>query len=99
MLIDFGLVAAIGNRAPVGFTPSYAAPEAAAAHKIKAHDMSVGTELDAWSLGVIALEMVLRKPVFGNSATFDEVWMSSESPPGTCHFYCLSVGLFTRFVF
>jgi serine/threonine protein kinase len=73
VLIDFGLVASIGSRAPVGFTPTYAAPEAAQAYRQNDADMLVTTELDAWALGVIALEIVLQKPPFGRMAPFQEV--------------------------
>lgn len=79
VLIDFRLVADIGAAAVVGFTPTYAAPEAAQRYKDNARKMTVGTELDAWSLGVVALELMLGKPPFGKGATFLEVCVPRPS--------------------
>jgi serine/threonine protein kinase len=65
VLIDFGLVAAIQEYAPVGCTPGYAAPETAQALLQGQRQMLVDEKVDSWALGVIAYELLLEKPAFG----------------------------------
>lgn len=67
VLIDFGLSSKIGRRAPVGFTPSYAPPEVLSAQMKGRKAMSASPALDAWSLGVIAFELLTGRPPFASS--------------------------------
>ena len=71
-LIDFGCVARTGERAGIGFTLSFAAPEVIAAHRAQQqrgaaqHDGIIATEAnDAWSMGILAIEVFTGKPAFG----------------------------------
>eukprot|EP00892_Ulva_mutabilis_P004151 jgi/Ulvmu1/2107/UM125_0011.1 len=63
-VIDFGCVARIGELAPLSFTLTYAAPEVAAAHQQQETLIESQTALDAWSLGVIAFELLTGAPAF-----------------------------------
>lgn len=76
VLIDFDLVARIGRMAVVGFTPSYAAPEAVRVHRSANQSMIVGPELDAWAFGVVAMEVVLGAPPLGYNQDLNEVLCS-----------------------
>ena len=62
-LIDFGCVAAIGSDAAMGFSLMYAAPEVVRAqYREQRATMVAHAALDAWSLGVVALELFSGKP-------------------------------------
>ena len=63
-LIDFGCAAAAGGKAPLAFTLRYAAPEVVAAWQTGAGSVLVTPALDAWSLGVMAVELLSGEPVF-----------------------------------
>ena len=63
-LIDFGLAARAGEDASVGLTPAYAAPEIIAAHVAGDATVTADTGVDAWALGVIAFELLTRRPAF-----------------------------------
>jgi hypothetical protein len=62
-LIDFGCVAEIGSEARMGFSIPYAAPEIVTAvfreHRLT---MIANTALDAWSVGILAVELFGGKP-------------------------------------
>ena len=63
-LIDFGCVARIGQPARTGFTLNYAAPEAVRAHR-EGRQRTVASEaLDAWSVGMLAIEIFTGAPAF-----------------------------------
>ena len=63
-LIDFGCVAPIGEPAGLSFTLHYAAPEAVETwHRGEKKIVAQGA-LDAWALGVVAFELLTRKPAF-----------------------------------
>jgi serine/threonine protein kinase len=64
-LIDFGLVARIGTVAPAGFSLAYAAPEVVRAYRNGARGVLASAAIDAWSLGVLAVEL------FTNNAALD----------------------------
>lgn len=63
-LIDFGCIARIGAKAPLNFTFTYAAPEVIAAFAAGALDVEASSALDAWSLGVMAFELLTGAPAF-----------------------------------
>ena len=73
VLIDFGLTAKIGESAPLGCTPTYAAPETVAA-VVKAEKYVVAdAAVDAWALGVMAFELLVERPAFGMFASKPQV--------------------------
>ena len=62
-LIDFGCAAPVATRARIGFTLAYAAPEAATAfYRAHEHAMDVAPALDAWSVGVLSVELFNGRP-------------------------------------
>lgn len=67
-LFDFGCAALAGRRAPLRFSLAYAAPEVV----VNARDtdcdgtMHVVPELDVWSLGVMAYEVLMGERAFGS---------------------------------
>ena len=63
-IIDFGCVACNGHSAPVSFTLAYAAPEVVAAYQRQERSMQCTAALDAWSLGVLAFELLTGAPAF-----------------------------------
>ena len=69
VLIDFGLAAPLNEDAPVGFTPTYAAPEMVLAHMEGQRVTRADAAVDAWSLGVIAFELLVQRHPFGLFAT------------------------------
>eukprot|EP00892_Ulva_mutabilis_P002569 jgi/Ulvmu1/12312/UM088_0032.1 len=72
-IIDFGCACSAGDEQPPAFTLPYAAPEAIEAWYDKEQPMPVSPALDAWSLGIIAVEMLTRKPAFSYSLSMQEV--------------------------
>ena len=63
-VIGFGCMARIGAVSPVSFTLAYAAPEVVRAREAGAACLEVTAALDAWSLGVIAFELLTGAPAF-----------------------------------
>ena len=63
-VIDFGCVARIGEVAPLCFTLAYASPELVIAHEGGTSRLEVTAALDAWSLGVMAFELLTGAPAF-----------------------------------
>lgn len=67
-LFDFGCAAVAGRSAPLRFSLAYAAPEVV----VNARDpdcdgtMLVLPELDAWSLGLMAYEVLMGERAFGS---------------------------------
>jgi eukaryotic-like serine/threonine-protein kinase len=62
-LIDFGCAACIGAKACKGFTLAYAAPEAVqATFRDGGCAVEVSPALDAWSLGVLCVELFTGRP-------------------------------------
>jgi serine/threonine protein kinase len=74
VLIDFGLAAPLDEDASVGFTPTYAAPEMVIAHLQGKRVVKASASVDAWSLGVIAFELLVQRHPFGLFATKDKVF-------------------------
>ena len=72
-LIDFGCAARTGSHAPTGFSLFYAAPEVLQAYEGNKPGVLATQALDAWSLGVLAIELFIGKPVFDRTQPKDEV--------------------------
>ena len=64
IVIDFGCVARIGDAVPLSFTLAYTAPEVVRAHELGVARMEAWPALDAWSLGVMAFELLTGAPAF-----------------------------------
>ena len=71
-IIDFATVASIGTDMPPAYTLPYAAPEALEARSdgFKVH---AGAALDAWSVGVIAFELLTGNSPFPDGASAEKV--------------------------
>jgi serine/threonine protein kinase len=63
-IIDFGCAARIGTPAPLSFTLAYAAPEVVRAFEMGKDRIESNPALDAWSLGVMAFELLTGLPAF-----------------------------------
>ena len=63
-LVDFSSIACIGSKAPLNSTFAYAAPEVIAAFTAGEPDVETSSALDAWSLGVIAFELLTGATAF-----------------------------------
>ena len=72
-LIDFGCVARTGEEVATGFTLSYAAPEVIAAHRDGGKRLVATEALDAWSVGILAVEVFTGQPVFNIFQSKEEV--------------------------
>ena len=72
-LIDLGCAARTGSHAPTGFSLFYAAPEVLQACVAKQPGVVATEALDAWSLGVLAIELFIGKPVFDRTQPKEEV--------------------------
>ena len=73
-LIDFGCAARIGSEANAGYSLLYAAPEVVRTHiEEGSKSIIVSTALDAWSLGVLAVELFSGKPALRMIDGRDEV--------------------------
>ena len=72
-LIDFGCAARTGSHARTGFSLFYAAPEALRAYMAGEGGVVAAEALDAWSLGVLAIELLTGKPVFNHMQPKEEV--------------------------
>ena len=81
-LIDFGCAARTGSRTNVGFSLFYAAPEALRSF-MRGDRESVATEaLDAWSLGVLAIELLTGRTVFDWFRPKEKVRMHGHGEAG-----------------
>ena len=63
-VVGFGCVARTGTAAPLNFTLAYAAPEVVQALSMERKDIESVPALDAWSLGVMAFELLTGAPAF-----------------------------------
>lgn len=64
VLSSFTCAARAGTRAPLRATLAYAAPEAVRAYDCGDRDLLSTPELDSWSLGVLAYELLTGRPAF-----------------------------------
>ena len=71
-VIDFGCVAPIRSQRKAALSVRYAAPEAVAAYR-GGKAMLVDESLDAWSLGVLAYELLTGAPWTGMLESTDKV--------------------------
>jgi eukaryotic-like serine/threonine-protein kinase len=78
-LIDFGCAARAGALAPLGYSAAYAAPEVVRAARAGERAMRVTKALDAWSLGLVALELILGQPIFPPATPRDQVLTTTHA--------------------
>lgn len=72
-LIDFGCAARTGSQVHTGFSLLYAAPEALKAYLEGEGGLRASEALDAWSLGVLAIELLTGQQVFNHMHPKEEV--------------------------
>ena len=72
-LIDFGCAARTGEQAPTGFSLFYVAPEALSAYLAGSRSVVATEALDAWSLGVLAIELFTGNSVFNHMHSKQDV--------------------------
>lgn len=72
-LIDFGCAAKTGTWICTGFGLFYAAPEAVQGYLEGEKGLIASEALDAWSLGVLAIELFTGQPVFDHMLSKQEV--------------------------
>lgn len=74
-IVDYGCVARVGVSEPLRFSLAYAAPEVVrTAMQPDSKGIVADPAFDAWSLGVIAFEVLTGERAFGtNALTKDEV--------------------------
>jgi serine/threonine protein kinase len=63
-VIDFGCAARIGSMQRLSFTLAYSPPEVVLALEHEQELMKATTALDAWALGIMAVELLTRAPAF-----------------------------------
>ena len=63
-ILDFGCAARVGVHAPLAYTLVYAPPEVMAAAAAGVRTTVAAPALDAWSLGVLAFELLTGAPAF-----------------------------------
>lgn len=74
LMVGFDQAAQAGSDAPLSTsTLAYTAPEVLAATCDGESSMHVTAVIDAWSLGVVVLELLLAEPAFPPSASREEV--------------------------
>jgi eukaryotic-like serine/threonine-protein kinase len=84
ILIDFGCAARTGDLARTGFSLFYAAPEVLVSHESGAPGILVTEALDAWSVGILAIEMFTGQPVF-------DLMQPQETVRGTNSTSCIRI--------
>jgi eukaryotic-like serine/threonine-protein kinase len=76
-VIGFRRTVRVGERVPLRYNPTYAAPEVIQAYLDGQRHMEATPALDAWSLGVLALELFTGKAAFDSSLCNHAVRTSS----------------------
>lgn len=74
-LIDFGLVARIGEPAKMGFSLGFAAPEVVIAFRKGESSVIASEAMDAWSLGVLAVELFTNDVGIDLMQGTEQVWL------------------------
>ena len=64
-LIDFGCAAKVGEDAHLSFSLTYVPPEVLASHCGGERSIRATEAMDAWSVGILALEIFSGRKVFG----------------------------------
>ena len=77
-LIDFGCSARTGTHARTGFSLFYAAPEALKAYMLGEGSVQVTEALDAWSLGMLAIELLTGNAVFDHKHPKEQVFFANR---------------------
>ena len=90
-LLDFGCAAQTYTHARTGFSLFYAAPEVLRAYLGGAGGLEATEALDAWSLGVLAIELLTGKPVFDHMRPKEEVPIRSALFHSDCVYACMEV--------
>ena len=85
-LIDFGCAARIGEQAHMRYSLAYAAPEIIHAVRDGRVTILASDKLDAWSLGVMAVELLTNKSPFNLLEGKDKV---REIVPDACRSFRL----------
>ena len=89
-LIDFGCAARIDEAVPAGFTLAYAAPEAVTeVYRGEQRLITAHPALDAWSLGVLCLELFTCRPVLVPFEESDVCFRTSVALSPPCLFLCM----------
>lgn len=79
-MVGFDQAAPAGHTASLSTsTLAYTAPEVLAATCDGDSGMHVSPAIDAWSLGVVVLELLLAEPAFPPSSGREEVWPSRHA--------------------
>ena len=86
-VIDFGCVAPVRSKRRAALSVRYAAPEAVAAHR-GGRAMLVEESLDAWSLGVLAYELLTGAPWTGLLEGNDKVTSPHNARAAECRLVC-----------
>lgn len=86
-VISFRRTAPAGESARVRYSLAYAAPEAISADVNGRRSMTVTPALDAWSLGVLAIELFTGTAVFDAALSDHEVRVCSVHAPDAITLY------------
>ena len=88
-LIDFGCAARIGEAAPMGFSPVYAAPEVIQAVRAGHKEIHVTRALDAWSLGILSMELLCGFSLLDTTGGLERVRPSPTPEPVAARTTCI----------
>jgi serine/threonine protein kinase len=86
-LIDFGCASKLGEEARIAYSLAYAAPEVIHAVREGRNTIMASDKLDAWSLGVMAVELLTNKPPFNLLEGKDKVEELNLNTPGSAVLY------------
>ena len=97
-LIDFGCAARIGEQACTGFSLMYAAPEVLRAYyREQRHTVQATTALDAWAVGIIAVELFSGRPAYGAFCSIEQVRSRHPDVLNPLHIPALARVILLRF--
>ena len=72
-LIDFGCAARIGEYEPLRYSLAYAPPEVVQGAQASRRTIVADTAMDAWTLGIVAVELFTNRPMFSRFEDRDQV--------------------------